>query len=47
MKRCPICQTWHGNDEVTCPDCATELERNEVSSEDGSDGEFESERNAT
>lgn len=38
MKRCPNCQEWHTNDTDVCPECGTELERNEVSSEDGDDG---------
>lgn len=40
MKRCPIENTWHPNEYRYCPDCGTELERNEVSSEDGDDGLF-------
>ncbi len=38
MKLCPICQTWHPNEYRFCPECGAELERNEVSSEDGDDG---------
>lgn len=41
MKRCPICNEWHTNDTDICPECGTELERNEVSSEDGDDGCFQ------
>ena len=40
MKRCPTCRTWHPNDYRFCPDCRTELERNEMSSEDADDGVF-------
>ena len=40
MKRCPIENTWHPNEYRYCPDCGLELERNEVSSEDGDDGVF-------
>jgi len=41
MKRCPIENTWHNNELSHCPDCGAELERNEVSSEDGDDGYFQ------
>ena len=40
MKRCPLHNTWHPNEYRFCPDCGQELERNEVSSEDGDDGVF-------
>lgn len=43
MKWCPNCKTFQPNDKRYCPDCGVELERNEVSSEDASDGIFQDE----
>ena len=40
MKLCPNCKTWQPNEYRFCPECCNELERNEVSSEDGNDGKF-------
>ena len=41
MKLCPNCLTWQMNIMHYCPNCYTVLPRNEVSSEDADDGNFD------
>jgi len=40
MRQCPTCLKWQPEPVTQCPECCIPLLQNEVSSEDGDDGEF-------